>query len=201
MQDIGFIGLGAMGAPMARHLLTAGFELHIFDTNAETAGRFSALGAHIHTSPRAVADAADAVLVCLPTPDIVKYVALGEDGIIHGRRAKIYVDHSTTGPSVAREVAEPILRGCVNLSDEELKALQAKVEAQSFVIDRLLSACVESGLLDPAKVAQEFLRMRSGPTFIGADPKAKRLLACELESWAEVIIGKYLPEGVEPPGA
>lgn len=85
--------------------------------------------------------------------------------------------------------------------DEELKELQAKVEAQSFVIERLLGACVESGLLDPAMVARGFLQMRNSPTFIGADPKAKRLLASELESWSEVIIGKYLPEGIDPPGA
>lgn len=116
MQDIGFIGLGAMGAPMARHLLKAGFRLHVFDTNAETLARFAALGTQVHASPRAVADAADAVLVCLPTPDIVKRVALGENGIIHGSRAKIYVDHSTTGPSAARDVAEALAgRGIVAL--------------------------------------------------------------------------------------
>lgn len=116
MQDIGFIGLGAMGAPMARHLVAAGFRLHVFDADADTLARFAALGCRIYGSPRAVADAADAVLVCLPTPDIVKRVALGDDGIIHGTRAKIYVDHSTTGPSVAQEVATVLAeRGIIAL--------------------------------------------------------------------------------------
>lgn len=116
MQDIGFIGLGAMGAHMARHLIKAGFHLNVFDTNAASLDIIAELGGKVCGSAAEVGSVSDAVLVCLPTPEIVKRVALGEDGIIHGSRARYYVDHSTTGPSVAREVAEALgERGIVAL--------------------------------------------------------------------------------------
>jgi 3-hydroxyisobutyrate dehydrogenase-like beta-hydroxyacid dehydrogenase len=82
---------------MVRHLLSRGFEVHVFDLDAAALARATALGAIRHPTPVSVADAAEAVLVCLPTPDVVRAVALGPDGIVNGRKAKIYVDHSTTG--------------------------------------------------------------------------------------------------------
>jgi 3-hydroxyisobutyrate dehydrogenase-like beta-hydroxyacid dehydrogenase len=103
--QIGFIGLGMMGSHMVRHLLSHGFAVHVFDLNAEAVAKATDLGAVGHLSPASVADAVEAVLVCLPTPDVVREVALGPDGIVDGRKVRIYVDHSTTGPSVAREVA------------------------------------------------------------------------------------------------
>jgi 3-hydroxyisobutyrate dehydrogenase-like beta-hydroxyacid dehydrogenase len=115
---VGFIGLGMMGGHMVRHLLSRGFEVHVFDLDAAALARATALGAIRHPTPVSVADAAEAVLVCLPTPDVVRAVALGPDGIVNGRKAKIYVDHSTTGPSVAREVA-------LALSERQITSLDA----------------------------------------------------------------------------
>lgn len=105
---IGFIGLGAMGAHMVRHLLAAGHELYAFDTNTAALDAAAALGATVCSSAVAVGDAAEAVLVCLPTPDIVRQVVLGPGGVIDGGTVRICVDHSTTGPSVAREIADAL---------------------------------------------------------------------------------------------
>ncbi|WP_454019884.1 NAD(P)-dependent oxidoreductase [Azospirillum sp. Marseille-Q6669] len=108
---IGFIGLGAMGAPMVRHLAKAGQDLHVFDTNPAALDAAAALGTTVCPSAAAVGHAAEAVLVCLPTPDIVRQVVLGPSGVIEGSKVRICVDHSTTGPSAAREIADR-LAGC-----------------------------------------------------------------------------------------
>ena len=108
MLTTGFIGLGAMGAHMVRHMLAAGFPVHVFDLNPAAVQEAQALGAIPAASIREIADRAELVLVCLPTPDIVREVALGKDGLAGGKAIRIYIDHSTTGPTVAREVGEAL---------------------------------------------------------------------------------------------
>src|SRR5271165_4078241 len=94
--DLGFAGVGRMGARMARRLVDAGFELFVFDTNATALQPLLAAGARQVDSPAALASAAEIVLVSLPTPSIVHAVALGPEGIIEGSRVRIFVDTSTT---------------------------------------------------------------------------------------------------------
>ena len=105
-ETIGFIGTGRMGGPMAGRLIDAGYALSIYDTQAEATQPLVARGARLAKSPAEVASSADIVLASLPTPDIVKAVALGPDGIISGNRARIVVDLSTTGPGAAKLIAE-----------------------------------------------------------------------------------------------
>jgi len=104
-QEIGFVGLGAMGGPMAQRLLRAGNTVIVHDVNAAAVEAAVAAGAQAATSPAEVASRAEIVMVSLPTPDIVCRVTLGEHGLSSGNRAKIYVDLSTTGARVAKEVA------------------------------------------------------------------------------------------------
>ena len=105
MEHIGFIGTGRMGDPMCRNLLKAGFELTICDANPAALEPLAALGAHVAASPAEVAVAAEVVLVSLPTPDVVRKVALQ---VATGSRVKIFIDTSTTGPRVATEVAQAL---------------------------------------------------------------------------------------------
>ncbi len=105
-ERLGFIGVGRMGDPMARNLLTAGFELTIYDTSAAAIQPLKALGAQVAKSPLEVASAAEVVIVSLPTPAIVQKVALEiSSGPSSGSKMKIFIDVSTTGPKVAGEVA------------------------------------------------------------------------------------------------
>jgi len=103
---IGFVGVGTMGGPMASRLLDAGAKLAIFDTSEAALAPLVKKGARRCGSPAEVASSTDMVLVSLPTPKVVREVALGGSGVIAGTRAKIFVDLSTTGPRVATEVAE-----------------------------------------------------------------------------------------------
>jgi 3-hydroxyisobutyrate dehydrogenase-like beta-hydroxyacid dehydrogenase len=115
-QVIGFVGLGRMGSRMARRLRDVGHPIVVHDTNASVLEALVSLGARRVGSAREVADAAPTVFVSLPSPAIVHATALGPDGVIHGKAVKTFVDVSTTGPRVAKQVAEGLAaRGIVAL--------------------------------------------------------------------------------------
>ena len=113
---IGFVGLGQMGGPMSRRLLAAGHRLAVHDVRAKVRDALVVEGAEAAGSPAEVAARAEVVLVSLPTPQVVREVALGADGLIRGSAIRTYVDLSTTGQAVAAEVAAALAeRGIVTL--------------------------------------------------------------------------------------
>jgi 3-hydroxyisobutyrate dehydrogenase-like beta-hydroxyacid dehydrogenase len=116
-RRLGFIGLGAMGFHMATRLAEAGYPLAIFDTRREVLESFRGQDVRIQPSPTEVANHADVVLVSLPSPHAAKEVALGQNGLIHGKRIKIYIDLSTTGESVAGEIGEALLGKGIQVLD------------------------------------------------------------------------------------
>ncbi len=107
---LGFIGLGNMGLPMARRLLQAGHAVTVYDIRAEATAALAAEGAKTAASPAEVAEASDVVFLSLPTPDLVRDVALGRDGVAQGGRVKIVIDLSTTGPRTAAAVAAELAK-------------------------------------------------------------------------------------------
>jgi 3-hydroxyisobutyrate dehydrogenase-like beta-hydroxyacid dehydrogenase len=104
-EPIGFVGLGQMGGPMSRRLLAAGHRLVVHDVRPAAVDALVAEGAEAARPPAEVAARAEVVLVSLPTPEVVREVALGPGGLIQGRALRTYVDLSTTGQAVAMEVA------------------------------------------------------------------------------------------------
>src|SRR5476649_705988 len=100
-MDIGFIGLGKMGFPMARRLIEAGHNLVVFDQRKEAVDKLVALGAQAATSPKDVADRAETVMASLPSLQASLEVATGTDGVIEGKRVKRFVDLSTVGSQMA----------------------------------------------------------------------------------------------------
>ena len=106
--DYGFIGVGRMGANMAKRLLDAGFSLTVYDTSAAAVDTLVGHGAQAASSAAEVADRTETVFLSLPTPDIIHRVALGPKGVHEGSRVKQVFDCSTTGPMMARTVAEEL---------------------------------------------------------------------------------------------
>jgi hypothetical protein len=104
-MEIGFIGVGMMGGPMARRLLEAGHTLVVYDTRNDAVAPLVALGAQVASSPQDVADRVETVMASLPSLAISEKVALGEGGVIHGKKIKRFVDLSTTGAPKAAEIA------------------------------------------------------------------------------------------------
>ena len=89
--EIGFMGAGNMGGPMVKNLLAADYRVVVYDSNQAAIDACVSEGAIVADSPKALADTVATVLVCLPTPDIVREVGLGADGLIHGKKIKTYV--------------------------------------------------------------------------------------------------------------
>jgi 3-hydroxyisobutyrate dehydrogenase-like beta-hydroxyacid dehydrogenase len=108
-MNVGFIGLGTMGAPMARNILNKGHRLVVADVVPAAVASLAAAGATSAATPRDVAAASEIVITMLPDAPDVERVALGADGIVAGiRPGAIYVDMSTIDPDTTRRVGEAI---------------------------------------------------------------------------------------------
>ena len=103
-MDIGFIGLGKMGFPMARRLVEAGHQLVVFDTLKEVVDQLIALGAQAASSPKDIADRVETVMASLPSLQASLEVATGSGGVIEGKRVKRFVDLSTVGSQMAVKI-------------------------------------------------------------------------------------------------
>jgi 3-hydroxyisobutyrate dehydrogenase-like beta-hydroxyacid dehydrogenase len=101
IMDIGFIGLGKMGFPMARRLIEAGHQLVVFDTREDAVDKLVALGAQAASSPKEIADRAETVMASLPSLQASLDVATGAGGVIEGKKIKRFVDLSTVGSQMA----------------------------------------------------------------------------------------------------
>ena len=104
-MQIGFIGLGTMGASMAVNLQKAGYRLVVHDVRRAAADPHVARGATWADSPRAVAEATEVVLTSLPGPPEVEAVALGDHGLLAGMRSgAAWFDLSTNSPTLVRRL-------------------------------------------------------------------------------------------------
>lgn len=104
-EALGFIGLGRMGLPMTRRLVEAGHRVFVHDTRPEAAAELAPGSVVMTSCPAEVADQAELVFCSLPTPAILHDVVLGSDGVVNGSKARIVVDLSTTGPSMAKTIS------------------------------------------------------------------------------------------------
>lgn len=121
MKRVGYIGLGLMGAPMARNLLKAGFEVVVHNRSQAIVDQLVSEGAIAAPSPREVAAQVEVVCTNLPDSPDVEHVTLGTDGIRDGLHpGLIYVDHSTIKPDTARKIAGV-------LAEQGIAALDAPV--------------------------------------------------------------------------
>ena len=117
MKKIGFIGLGIMGKPMARHLIEHGFELMVSDLNAAAVAELVSLGA-AEGSYREIGGACDAVITMLPSGAIVQGVLFGEGGVAEGLSAgKIVCDMSSVTPTESRTCCERLAKLGVGFVD------------------------------------------------------------------------------------
>ena len=103
-MDIGFIGLGKMGFPMARRLIEAGHKLTVFDTQKAAMDRLVALGAKAGASPKDIADEVETVMASLPSLQASLEVATGKGGVIEGKKIRRFVDLSTVGSQMAVKI-------------------------------------------------------------------------------------------------
>ena len=189
-RTVGFVGLGAMGAHMVARLLDAGHDLAVYDTRAEAMAPHVARGARACASAGAVADAADTVLVSLPTPDIVRAVA-GE--LAQGDAIEAFIDLSTTGPEVAAEVAATLSAAGVACLDAPVSGGVAGAQAGTLTI----MAAGDAALFDSLRPLLEALGRNI--VLVGAEPgqgQLAKVLNNLLSASAIAITGEALALGV-----
>ena len=105
-MNVGFIGLGVMGTPMALNILKGGHALTVFDLNPQAVARLVAAGAKSAATPREVGAASDIVVTMLPLPEHVEQVVLGPDGVADGLKpGGMVIDMSTIDPQASQKVA------------------------------------------------------------------------------------------------
>lgn len=108
-MNIGFIGLGVMGRPMAEHLIDAGHTLHLSRVN-EASRHLVTKGGKAAHSAKAVAEASDIIILMLPdTPDVEAVLFAGGDGVAFGLSAgKLVIDMSSISPVATKDFARRI---------------------------------------------------------------------------------------------
>ena len=117
-MNVGFIGLGTMGAPMAANLLKGGHRLVVSDIQPAAVARLRALGASSAANSRDIAAASDVVITMLPDAPDVERVALGPLGVIEGIRAgAVYIDMSTIDPATTRRLGAAIVAKGASMLD------------------------------------------------------------------------------------
>jgi len=106
MRTVGFIGLGAMGRPMAANLIQAGYSLTVYDLVESAVAELTAKGAKQGMSPREVAQASEVIITMLPNNAIVEAVLTGSDGLLAGSRpGQIIIDMSSVTPGHTKKMA------------------------------------------------------------------------------------------------
>ncbi len=104
---IGFLGLGTMGAAMARRVVLSGYEVTVFNRTAHRSSPFRELGARVAVTPAEVVESSDYILSCLWDTAAVEEVYLGTSGLASAARpGQIFVEHATFAPAAARSVAD-----------------------------------------------------------------------------------------------
>jgi 3-hydroxyisobutyrate dehydrogenase/2-hydroxy-3-oxopropionate reductase len=119
MANLGFLGLGLMGYPMARNLLRAGHHVALWSHTAGKARQLAAdeKGVHCET-PKEVAAQSDCIFLCVGNTAMATRVILGEDGIVQGAKAgSVVADASTISPSASRKIGTALKAKGVDFLD------------------------------------------------------------------------------------
>ena len=104
-MKIGFIGLGNVGRKLAASLLQNNFNLIVRDIDNKITKKFSDLGALVATNPKELAEKADLIITCLPSPEVCSKVMESEDGVIKGlSKNKVWLEMSTTDSNEVKRI-------------------------------------------------------------------------------------------------
>lgn len=185
-MEVGFIGLGNMGFPMARRLIQHGHDVVAFDTHGAALERIVASGARAASSPKEVADGAETVMASLPTPTASLEVATD---LTEGARIKRYVDLSTVGSRTARQIHR-------RLAERGITALDSPVSGGVGGAEKGALAVMVSGPRAAFEAIRPVLEAIGRPFYVGAKPGsaqtmklANNILAANvLAATAEVVV-------------
>lgn len=185
-MKVGFIGLGAMGRPMALHLQAAGHELHVWVRRPASA---DGLPATVHPTPAALGAACEVVFTVITSSADVEGVALGDNGLIHGMApGSVLVDCSTIAPDVARRIAGQLAEKGIYMLDAPVSGGEQGAIAATLAI----MAGGDAAVLERVRPLLERLGQRIvhiGPNGAGQVAKAcnQMIMVAAIEAAAEAM--------------
>ncbi|MXX92972.1 MAG: NAD(P)-dependent oxidoreductase [Chloroflexi bacterium] len=135
METVGFIGLGNLGTPMALNIQRAGFTMAVYDAREGATRPLLEGGARLAASPAEVAEVSDIIMTSVPGPPEVEEIALGRDGILSGvSSGKVYVDLSTSRPSLIREIGKTFEQKGAHVLDAPVLASPADAASSEVIV-------------------------------------------------------------------
>jgi 3-hydroxyisobutyrate dehydrogenase len=197
-QTVGFVGLGHMGGNMAARLLGAGYRVDGYERHREHARPLEESGLRWRDTPRELAAAADVVITSLPDDAALGSAAAGIDGILAGLSAdKLWLDVSTVGPNLSRDLAAQARERGAALLDAPVSGSVPQVQAGTLTI-------MVGGDEDAYRRAEPILRHLGTPTHVGANGQGLALklainisLAVQMLAFAEGLL-LAVRDGVDP---
>src|SRR4030081_971242 len=189
MSDVGFIGLGTMGRPMAGHLQAAGHRLFLHDVGL-IAPELVAAGGVVCKSGKEVAEEADVVIVMVPDTPHVEAVLFGPSGVAEGiSKGKIVVDMSSISPLATKEFAKKINARGADYLDAPVSGGEVGAKAASLTI---MVGGPESAF---EKVKPLFDKMGKNITLVGGNGDGQTtkvanqiIVALNIEAVAEALL-------------
>jgi 2-hydroxy-3-oxopropionate reductase len=198
-QTVGVIGLGVMGKPISRRLVTAGYDVVVFNRSRSAVDELVTAGASPAGSVSELTARCDVVITMLPdTPD-VEAVVLGEDGVLEASRpGGLLIDMSTIAPSAATRIA-------ASASAKGVEALDAPVSGGEVgAIDGTLSIMCGGGEAAVERALPIFTQLGSRVVHVGGPGTGQVVKACNqivvgitLQAMAEALV-LGAKAGVEP---
>jgi 2-hydroxy-3-oxopropionate reductase len=183
-MTIGFIGLGVMGAPMARNLLAAGLEVVAWNRSPEPLAALVEAGARAADEPTAVAAEAEVTIAILKDDAVVRAVLGGEDGAIAAAApGSLVIDMSTVSPALARELAAAATKRGVGFLDAPVSG--GDVGAR----EGTLSIMVGGEVTDVERARPVFDVLGSRVTHVGAAGAGQIAKACNQVLVAVIFAG------------
>jgi len=178
MEKIGFIGLGIMGRPMAKHLLKAGYPLFILSSSAASA-ELKADGAILTENPVALAKQADIIITMLPDSPEVESVMFGDEGLQQGmKQGSLFIDMSTIAPATSIKIFKKLQEKNIEALDAPVSGGQAGAEAAT------LSIMVGGNETAFQRALPIFEKMGKNITHIGKPGAGQTTKACN-----QIIVG------------
>jgi 2-hydroxy-3-oxopropionate reductase len=193
---VGMIGLGIMGAPMARNLLGAGFPVVVWNRSQGRIDELVAAGAQAATSARDVAERTTVTITMLPdSPDVEAVYRAPEDGVLagidpaRGGRDRVLIDMSTIAPRVARELAADAAARGASMLDAPVSG--GDVGAQQGTLSIMVGGDAEAlARVRPVLEAVGATIVHAGPSGAGQVVKAcnQVVVALTLEAIGEALV-------------
>ena len=159
-MDIGFIGIGLMGFPMAKNLLKSGYKLKVFNRSQVKADRLKEFGAEISTSIKEVVTNSDVVITMLTDDAAVEKVMGSDEFISNIKESATVIDMSSVNPVITKKYAEI-------LKEKNINYLDAPVSGGTIGAEEASLAIMVGGDEKTFKDCYDLLRILGNPTLVG----------------------------------